>query len=50
MYLERIISQGDYEYLKRRLWEDEEFSYYYIICYMAATGMRVSELVRFTFA
>ena len=48
MYLERIISQGDYEYLKRRLWEDEEFSYYYIIRYMAATGVRVSELVKFT--
>ena len=28
MYLDRIISQADYEYLKRRLWEDNEFSYY----------------------
>lgn len=47
MYLDCIISQADYEYLKRRLWEDEEFSYYFIIRFMAATGVRVSELVEF---
>lgn len=47
MYLDRIISQADYEYLKRRLWEDEEFSYYFIIRFMTATGVRVSELVEF---
>ena len=47
MYLERIISQGDYEYLKRRLWEDEEYIYYFVVRFMAATGVRVSELVKF---
>ena len=47
MYLERIISQGDYEYLKRRLWEDEEYTYYFVVRFMAATGVRVSELVKF---
>ena len=47
MYLDRIISQADYEYLKRRLWEDGEFSYYFVIRYMAATGVRISELVKF---
>ena len=41
MYLDRIISQADYEYLKRRLWEDGEFSYYFVIRYMAATGVRI---------
>ena len=50
MYLDRIISQADYEYLKRRLWEDEEFSYYFVIRYMAATGVRISELVKFEVA
>ena len=50
MYLDRIISQADYEYLKRRLWEDEEFSYYFVIRYMAATGVRISELVKFEIA
>lgn len=50
MYLDRIISQADYEYLKRRLWEDNEFSYYFAIRYMAATGVRISELVKFEVA
>lgn len=48
MYLDRIISQADYEYLKRRLLEDEEYSYYFMIRYMAATGVRISELVKFS--
>lgn len=47
MYLDRIISQADYEYLKRRLQEDGEFTYYFAIRYMAATGVRISELVKF---
>ena len=47
MYLDRIISQADYEYLKRRLLENEKFSYYFMIRYMAATGVRISELVVF---
>ncbi len=47
MYLDRIISQADYEYLKRRLLEDNEYTYYFIIRYMAATGVRISELVMF---
>lgn len=47
MYLDRIISQADYEYLKRRLCEDDELSYYFVIRYMAATGVRISELVKF---
>lgn len=46
-YLDRIISQADYEYLKRRLAEDGEFTYYFIVRTMAATGVRVSELVTF---
>ena len=50
MYLDRIISQADYEYLKHRLWEDCEFSYYFAIRFMAATGVRVSELVKFEVA
>lgn len=45
MQLDRVISQADYEYLKRRLYEDEKYNYYYAIRFMAATGVRVSELV-----
>ncbi len=46
-YLDKIISQADYEYLKRRLLEEEEYTYYYIVRLIAATGVRVSELVTF---
>lgn len=46
-YLDRIISQADYEYLKRRLKEDGEYTYYYLIWLMTATGVRVSEAASF---
>ena len=46
-YLDKIISQADYEYLKRRLWEDGQYTFYFIIRFIAATGVRVSELVMF---
>lgn len=46
-YLDKIITQADYEYLKRRLWEDGEYSYFYLVWLTAATGVRVSELVAF---
>ncbi|MBS6955581.1 MAG: tyrosine-type recombinase/integrase [Enterocloster asparagiformis] len=46
MQLDKVISQADYEYLKRRLKEDEKYNYYYAIRFMAATGVRVSELVK----
>ena len=46
-YLDKIITHADYEYLKRRLWEDEEYSYFYLVWLTAATGVRVSELITF---
>lgn len=45
-YLDHVISEGDYEYLKKCLLQDEKYLYYFIIRYMAATGARVSELVQ----
>lgn len=47
-YLDRMISQGDYEYLKQRLLEDNELSYFYLIRVLAGTGLRVGELIRLT--
>ena len=47
-YLERVISEADYEYLKTCLKRDGEWMYYFLIRYMAATGMRVSEVVKVT--
>lgn len=47
-FLEHVISEGDYEYLKSRLLMDEKYLYYFLIRFMAATGARVSEVVQFT--
>lgn len=46
-FLDKIISEADYEYLIRRLYEDEEFTYYYLVRLITATGVRVSEVVMF---
>lgn len=47
-FLDRIISEGDYEYLKSRLLSDGQYLYYFLIRFMAATGARVSEVIQFT--
>ncbi len=47
-FVEHVISAADYEYLKARLLSDEEYSYYFLVRFMAATGARVSEVVQFT--
>lgn len=44
-FLENVISQADYEYLKNCLFRDGQYMYYFAIRFMAATGMRVSELI-----
>lgn len=44
-FIDHVISQADYEYLKNRLWEDEQYTFYFIVRFIAATGVRVSELV-----
>ncbi len=46
IFLENVISPADYEYLKRCLLRDGNLSYYYMVRMMAATGMRISELVQ----
>lgn len=45
-FLENVISQADYEYLKNRLYQDEHMTYYFAVWTMAATGLRISELVQ----
>lgn len=45
-FLENVISQADYEYLKNRLFQDEEMTYYFAVWIMAATGLRISELLK----
>lgn len=45
-FLENVISQADYEYLKRCLLRDGKINYYFAVRIMAATGVRISELVQ----
>ncbi len=45
-FLERVISQADYEYFRSCLLRDRRYTCYFAVCVMASTGLRVSELVR----
>lgn len=47
-FLDQVISEGDYEYLKARLLADKNYLYYFLVRFMTATGARVSEVVQFT--
>jgi len=44
-FLENVISQADYEYLKHCLFQDGDLLYYFAVRIMATTGMRISELI-----
>lgn len=43
-FTENIISEADYEYFKSCLKEDGELYWYFVIRFLAATGVRVNEL------
>ncbi|WP_367568283.1 tyrosine-type recombinase/integrase [Lacrimispora sp.] len=45
-FLENVISNADYRFLKKRLKQDGNKEWYFIVWYLAATGARVSELVQ----
>lgn len=45
-FLDHVISEADYEYLKACLLRDGKHTYYFAVRYMAATGVRVSELIQ----
>jgi len=45
-FLENVISDADYRFLKRKLKEDEYDEWYFVVWFMAATGARVSELLQ----
>ena len=44
-YLENVISNDDYEFLKSRLRTEKNKIWYFAIRFLAATGARISELV-----
>lgn len=44
-FLENVISNSDYRYLKKQLKSDGNEEWYFVVWFLAATGARVSELV-----
>lgn len=45
-FLENVISNGDYNFLKNQLKKDGNLPWYFVVRYLAATGARVSELIQ----
>ncbi len=45
-FLENVISNADYKFLKKQLKKDSNYEWYFIVWYLAATGARVSELIQ----
>ena len=45
-YLENVISNADYNFLKTSLKKDGQTEWYFVVRYLAATGARVSELIQ----
>lgn len=45
-FLENVISDADYKFLKTKLKSDGYDQWYFIVWFMAATGARVSELLQ----
>lgn len=45
-FLENVISEADYVYFKNCLYQDDEMFWYFVVRFMAATGVRVSELIQ----
>ena len=44
-YLENVISQADYLFLKEQLRQEASLMWYFVVRFLAATGARVSELI-----
>lgn len=45
-FLENVISDADYEFLKKALKKDKNYEWYFVVRFLAATGARVSELIQ----
>ena len=45
-YLENVISNVDYNFLKNKLKKEKTQDWYFVVRYLAATGARVSELIQ----
>lgn len=48
-FLENVISDADYEFLKNKLLKTNNLEWYFIVRFLGATGARVSELIQFKY-
>ncbi|MEX1817101.1 tyrosine-type recombinase/integrase [Metamycoplasma hominis] len=48
-YLENVISDADYEFLKNKLLKSKDYEWYFLVRFLGATGARVSELIQFKY-
>lgn len=46
-FLDRVITNADYEFFKNKLKETKNYKWYFIVRFLCATGARVSELIQF---
>lgn len=45
-FLENVISNADYEFLKSSLKNDKKYEWYFVVRFLGATGARISELIK----
>ena len=45
-FIDNVISKRNYEILKKKLKKDENWFWYFVVRFLGATGMRVSELLK----
>jgi len=45
-FLENVVSNADYKFLKSRLKKDGYIEWYFVVWFLGATGARVSELLQ----
>lgn len=45
-FLENVISNADYVFLKNKLKKDKKWEWYFVVRFLTATGARVSELIQ----
>lgn len=45
-FLENVISQADYIFFKKKLKQEENLMWYFVVRFLTATGARVSELIQ----
>ncbi len=48
-FLENVISDADYDFLKNKLLKLKNYDWYFIVRFLGATGARVSELIQFKY-